>query len=129
MSEHGSRKDAKTEGTKDAKNAKGKRCKEAKEPKKQRSKDAKMQRCKDAKMQRRRGAEAQRRRGGTALPCFSNTTRGSMQSGLPSDGFEKLGRVVTDTVFEDQLYLFHIADVRGRIAIDHYEVGLLSHAD
>jgi hypothetical protein len=75
---------------------------------------------KEPKTQRRKDGKTQTRKDGKALPCFSSTHRGLVKPGLASDRFEKLGRVVACTVLEYQLYLFHVADVRGRIAIDHH---------
>lgn len=37
--------------------------------------------------------------------------------------FDQFGRIIANAVFEDQFGLLDVLDFRGRIAVDHHEIG------
>src|SRR5579885_3381450 len=50
-------------------------------------------------------------------------------SHLSFDGFDELGGIVSDPIFENGFDVFDVVDVFRRIALDNDEIGLLAGSD
>jgi len=45
-------------------------------------------------------------------------------SDQPANGFDQLAGIVAEAVFEDGFHFFYVFNSCGRVAVDHYEVGI-----